>query len=83
MLSFLTLVWGILAIIGLLIGFIPCVSTWNWVNLPFDILGACMGIVAIFTRKEGGSRLAVIGIALCMAASIIELLRLVSAEGTA
>jgi hypothetical protein len=81
MFSLIALVWGIFAIIGMAVGFIPSLSAWSWVNLPFAVLGASLGIVSLFTRKEGGSKLAVIGIALCMIASIVGLLRLVVMEG--
>jgi hypothetical protein len=82
MLSAVAFVWGILAVIGMVVGFIPCLSAWNWLNIPFAVIGATIGIISIFTRKEGGSRYAVIGIALCMLASIVGLLRLVTSQGS-
>jgi hypothetical protein len=82
MLSFIALVWGILSIIGMVVGFIPCVAAWSWVNLPFAVLGASVGIASIFVGKEGGSKSAVVGISLCMIASIVGLLRLVVMDST-
>jgi hypothetical protein len=82
MLSFIALVWGILSIIGMALGFVPSLTAWSWVNLPFAVLGASVGIASIFVRKIGGSKFAVIGIALCMVASIVGLLRLVAMDST-
>lgn len=81
MLSLIAFIWGILAFIGMVVGFLPSVAPWNWVNLPFAVLGASLGIVSIFTGKDGGTRAAVVGISLCMIASIVGLLRLVVMEG--
>lgn len=81
MLSFIAFVWGILAIVGMGVGFFPWLAAWSWVNLPFAVLGASVGIASIFTGKDGGTKSAVIGIALCMVASIVGLLRLVVMEG--
>lgn len=81
MLSLIALVWGILAITGMGVGFVPVVAPWQWVNLPFAVLGASVGIASIFTGKDGGTKSAVVGISLCMIASIVALLRLVVMEG--
>ena len=35
MLNSITLAWGILAICGMFIGFIPCLGSLNWLNIPF------------------------------------------------
>jgi hypothetical protein len=82
MLSFVALVWGILSIIGMALGFIPSLAAWSWVNLPFAVLGASVGIASIFVRKIGGSKFAIVGISLCMIASIVGILRLVVMDST-
>ena len=76
MLSALSLIWGMLAVLGLGVGFIPCVGSLHWLNIPFSVAGAVVGIVAIVRRSQGGSRSAVAGTALCMLASIAGLIRL-------
>jgi hypothetical protein len=81
MLSWLALVWGILAIIGMGVGFMPALTAWSWVNLPFAVLGASVGIASIFVGKIGGTKSTVVGISLCMVASIVGMLRLVVVEG--
>ena len=81
MLSVVALAWGILAFIGMLIGFVPCLGSLNWVNIPFAVAGAVLGIVAIFSRPQGGARSAVVGTSLSMLASLIGIMRLVFGGG--
>lgn len=83
MLSVVALLWGVLSILGMLAGLIPCLSGISWLNLPFAITGAVVGIVAILSRPQGGTKSAVAGTALCMLASIVGMLRLVMLPGNA
>lgn len=77
MLSFIALVWGGLAVAGMVAGFVPGWKLVGWVDLPFAIMGAVVGIVAIFSRAGGGNRSAVAGTTLCMIASIAGMIALV------
>ncbi len=81
MFSKITFIWGILTFIGIGVGYAPSLAPWSWVNLPFAVLGAILGIASIFTGKNGGTKYTVIGISLCMLASIVGILRLVVMEG--
>ena len=46
-----SLLWGIVAIIGMLIGFVPLLGALNWLNIP------CAGVGIIFSAVGvGGSR---------------------------
>ena len=42
MLSLIALVWGILAIIGMGVGFIPSLAAWSWVQI---FLSRCLARV--------------------------------------
>ncbi len=81
MLSVVAFAWGVLAFIGMAIGFVPYFRGLHWVNIPFAVAGAILGIVAIFSRRQGGARSAVVGTSLCMLASLIGIMRLAFAEG--
>ena len=72
----IALAWGILAVIGMVLSFVPCVGRLGWFDLPVAVFGAMFGLFAIVKRPEG-ARNAVIGTALCMLASIVGLIRLV------
>jgi hypothetical protein len=40
-----SLILGIIAIVGMFIGFIPCLGWFNWLNLPLAIVGAILGLI--------------------------------------
>ena len=81
MLGIVSLAWGILAMIGMAIGFFPCVGGLHWINIFFAVGGAVTGIVAIFSSPQGGSRSGIIGTTLCMVAGIVGMVRLVIEGG--
>lgn len=40
-----SLVLGIIAIVGLLIGLVPCMGWFNWLNIPLAVVGLILGIL--------------------------------------
>ncbi|WP_116787736.1 hypothetical protein [Flavobacterium psychrotrophum] len=40
-----SLTLGIIAIVGMIIGFIPCLGWFNWINIPVAIIGLVLGII--------------------------------------
>ena len=68
-----SLVWGILAILGLGVAFIPCLGWLNWANIPFAVVGLIISIMAK-TRRHSGAAMA--GIALNAIAIMLGLIRL-------
>lgn len=40
-----SLIIGITALIGMLIGFIPCLGWFNWFNIPLALIGLILGLV--------------------------------------
>lgn len=76
-----SLVMGILSICGMLLGFIPCLGAFNWINIPFSILGLVIGIIA-YTRKDGEPKgNAKAGIIMCGIAMLFGLIRLILGGG--
>lgn len=41
-----SLLWGILAISGMLVGFIPFLGALNWLNIPFAGVGVIVAALA-------------------------------------
>jgi hypothetical protein len=79
--STLSLVWGILALVGMLVGFIPCFGALNWLNIPFSGVGLIVSVVALSREppdKRGG---AVGGTVLCSLALVLGLIRLLAGGG--
>ena len=77
----LSLVWGLLAFVGMLVGFFPCLGSLNWLNIPFSAVGLIVSIVAVANSKEPQKGGGIAGIVLCAAAVLLGFLRLVVGGG--
>jgi hypothetical protein len=76
-----SLVMGILSICGMLFGFIPCLGAFNWVNIPFSIVGLVISILA-YVREDGLPKGNVVaGIVMCAMAIFFGLIRLLLGGG--
>ncbi len=79
LLSIFSLVWGILAVIGMAVGIIPCFGSLNYLNIPFAVLGLLFSILAIVLSSK--KELAFAGCILCAVAILIGAIRLVLGFG--
>ncbi len=78
----LSLFWGILSIIGMLIGFIPCLGAYNWINIPFAAIGFILSIISIVNAGPGESKsTGTAGLIMCAGAMIFGLIRLTIGGG--
>jgi hypothetical protein len=77
----LSLVWGILAMLGMMVGFLPCLGSLNWLNIPFSIIGLIISIVALSQAPPDKKGSAVAGTVLCAIAMVIGAIRLVAGGG--
>jgi hypothetical protein len=77
----LSLVWGLLATIGLVIGFVPCFGALNWLNIPFAGVGLVVSAIAVFTGEGRERAYSLAGIACCSLALVIGVLRLIVGQG--
>ena len=76
-----SLIWGILALVGFMIGFIPCLGALNWLNIPFAVIGLIISIVAFANTPPGRRGFSVVGIILCLVAILIGANRLMWGGG--
>ena len=75
----LSLVWGILAILGLGIAFVPCLGSLNWLNIPFAVVGA---IISFTARSQPGPQgAATAGLVLNIIAIVLGVFRLMLGGG--
>jgi hypothetical protein len=77
-----SLLFGILAFCGMLVGLIPCIGALNWLNIPFAGLGFIVSIIALTTgdpKEPKGN--AVAGLILCGIAVFIGVIRLLLGGG--
>jgi hypothetical protein len=77
----LGLIWGILAIIGFGVAFLPCLGSLNWLNIPFSGVGLILNIVALVTAKTPSKGKAIAGLVLCAIAVLIGIIRLAAGGG--
>ncbi|MDO5608950.1 MAG: hypothetical protein Q4G08_10905 [Capnocytophaga sp.] len=75
------LIFGILSILGMLLGFIPCLGAFNWLNIPFAVIGLIISIVA-YTNEDGKPKgNATAGIVMCAIAIVFGGIRLLLGGG--
>jgi len=75
-----SLIWGILAIIGMFVAFLPFFGWMNWANIPFSFIGLIISIVATATSK-GKKGMGITGIVLCSIAIFFGSIRLIFGAG--
>ena len=79
LLSIFSLVWGILAILGMVVAFIPCLGSLNYLNIPFAVLGLLFSVLTVVLSSK--KDLAIIGLVLCAVAIFLGGIRLVIGFG--
>ncbi len=76
-----SLVWGILAFLGMIVGFLPCLGWINWVNIPFAVIGLIISIAAVASARAGNNGSGIAGLVCNAIAVIIGVIRLVLGGG--
>ncbi len=80
--QFISLIWGIISIAGMLVGFIPCLGAYNWINIPFAAVGLIISIISIVNAKPGESKgSGTAGLIMCLGALIFGAIRLAMGGG--
>ncbi len=77
----LSLVWGVLAFLGMIVGFIPCLGALNWLNIPFAAVGLIVSIVAAANARPSNKGAAVAGVVCNGIAVVIGSIRLAMGGG--
>jgi len=76
------LVFGILSILGMLVGFVPCLGALNWLNIPLAVIGLIISVIGYSGTPEGQSKSnATAGIVLCGFAALFGIIRLMAGGG--
>ena len=76
-----SLIWGIFAILGMLIGFVPLFGALNWLNIPFAGIGAIVSAVAVAGAHPEDRGKSMAGLICCGIAVLFGLIRLVLGLG--
>jgi len=77
----LSLVWGLLAGFGLVIGFVPCLGAFNWINIPFAGVGFVISGIALVAGDGRERAYSFAGMAVCSLAFVIGVVRLIVGHG--
>lgn len=77
----LGLIWGVLAIIGMIIGFFPCLGALNWINVPFSGIGIVISGIALGTAGDKPKSSSIVGLVLCTIALLFGIVRLFMGGG--
>jgi hypothetical protein len=72
----LSLVWGILALVGMFIAFIPCLGALNWINIPFAAVGLVISFLAFGVSRAADKSGSIAGIVCCLIALVLGAIRL-------
>lgn len=77
-----SLLWGIMAMIGVAVFSLPFLGAFNWFNIPFSGLGLIIGIVAVLVSPDRKNRImALFGTLFCALAMIVGIIRLMVGFG--
>jgi hypothetical protein len=74
------LIFAIFAAFGMLLGFIPFLGWFNWLNIPFAIVTLIINVIALIIAKESKTP-GLIGLALSIVVIFFGLIRLVLGGG--
>jgi len=75
------LLWGIFAIFGMIIGFIPLLGALNWLNIPFAAFGAMLCAIVMGTTRERDKGKSLAGLVCCGIALVFGIIRLALGGG--
>lgn len=77
----LSLLWGILAALGMVVGFFPCLGSLNWLNIPFAGVGIIVSGLALHGADSDSKSSSTAGLVLCVVALFFGIIRLALGGG--
>lgn len=77
----LSLVWGILAFLAMLVAFLPCLGALNWLVIPLAFIGMVLSTIALVTARDSSKAAGITGLILNAAAMLLGAMRLLLGGG--
>jgi uncharacterized protein YqgC (DUF456 family) len=77
----LSLTWGIMALLGMLVGILPLFGALNWLIIPFAGIGAAVSGVALSRSPAENKSMTMAGLVCCLVAMVVGAIRLVLGLG--
>lgn len=72
----ISLIWGIAALLWMLLAFIPLLGWGNWFMIPFAVIGAIIAAIGLLFSGDGKNRRAKTGLILNGIAIVVGVIRL-------
>ncbi len=72
----ISVIWGIVALLWMLLAFIPLLGWGNWFMIPFAVVGALLAAVALLLTRSGHRSRAKLGFILNVVAIVVGAIRL-------
>ena len=72
----ISLVWGIFALLWMLVAFLPLLGWGNWFLIPFAIIGAVIGAIGVLFTGKGKRGRAVAGLVINLVVILVAHFRL-------
>lgn len=76
-----SLTWGILALLGMLVAILPLFGALNWLIIPFAGIGAAVSGAALSQSPADKKSMTVAGLVCCLVAMVLGAIRLVLGLG--
>ncbi len=76
-----SLVWGVLAFLGMMIAFLPYLGPLNWFNVFFAGVGVVLSVIALVTAKPWNRGIAIVAVVANGVATVIAVVRLIFGVG--
>lgn len=77
----LALLWGISAVLFMLVGFLPCLGSLNWLVIPFAAVGFIVSGMAYAQADQENKGSAMAGLLCCAFAAVVGIFRLILGGG--
>ena len=78
----LSLIWGVLALLGMFMEFMPRFGPLDWINMPFAIIGVMISSAALGRSREEPKVMSIAGLVWCTVAVLVGMIRLALGAGT-
>ncbi len=72
----ISLVWGIVALLWMVLAFIPLLGWGNWFLIPFAAVGAIVAAIGLLLTRAGNRGRAKAGLLLNVAVIVVGVIRL-------
>lgn len=72
----ISLVWGIVALLWMLLAFIPLLGWGNWFVIPFAVVGAVIGALGLLLNSSGNRGRAKAGLVINIVVVVVAAMRL-------